>query len=228
MKIRIDTKKYYKMLSELAEETYNELDKAKKELTEATAEMNLYFADYPLDHEYMAKKHGAVDRYHKAQNAAATATRKANFSIEKANRIKMQLEQEYNNRVGVDPNEYDEKLVKLLESGIMTVPELVHYLNSNSENETMTRVILKYAEPVYRSLNDKDRTQAERLVMAINQAKERLENNPVESFGVAEKIYRRSVQNPSPLMRDYFHEHIENCLNDSDSSDSSDSGNEEA
>ena len=228
MKIRFDTKKYYKMLSELAEETYNELDKAKKELTEATAVMNLYFADYPLDHEYMAKKHGAVDRYHKAQNAAATATRKANDSLNHANRLKMQLEQEYNNRVGVDPNEYDEKLVRILDSGIMTVPEMVHYLNANSENETMTRVILKYAEPVYRSLNDKDRTQAERLAVAINQAKERLEDNPVKSFGAAEDIYRRSLKNPSPLMRDYFHEHIENCLNDSDSSDSSDSGNEEA
>ena len=227
MKIRIDTKKYYKMLSELADETYNELDKANEELKEATANLNQYHADYPLNHEYMAKKHGAVDRYHKAQNAAATATRKANDSLNHANRIKMQLEQEYNNRVGVDPNEYDEKLVKLLESGIMTVPEMVHYLNSNSENETMTRVILKYAEPVYRSLNDKDRTQAERLAVAINQAKERLEDNPIESFGVAEDIYRRSLKNPSPLMRDYFHEHIENCLNDSDSSDSSDS-NEEA
>lgn len=219
---KIDTKKYYKMLSELAEETYNELDKAKKELTEATAEMNLYFADYPLDHEYMSKKHGAVDRYHKAQNAAATATRKANDSLNHTNRIKMQLEQEYNNRVGVDPNEYDEKLVRILDSGIMTVPELVHYLNSNSENETMTRVILKYAEPVYRSLNDKDRTQAERLALAINQAKERLENNPVNLFGAAEDIYRRSLQNPR--MRDFFNEHIGNILNDSDSSD----GNEEA
>ena len=227
MKIRIDTKKYYKMLSELADETYNELDKANEELKEATANLNQYHADYPLNHEYMAKKHGAVDRYHKAQNAAATATRKANDSLNHANRIKMQLEQEYNNRVGVDPNEYDEKLVRILDSGIMTVPEMVHYLNSNSENETMTRVILKYAEPVYRSLNDKDRTQAERLAVAINQAKERLEDNPIESFGVAEDIYRRSLKNPSPLMRDYFHEHIENCLNDSDSSDSSDS-NEEA
>lgn len=226
MKIRIDTKKYYKMLSELADETYNELDKANEELKEATANLNQYHADYPLDHEYMAKKHGAVDRYHKAQNAASSATRKANDSLNHTNRLKMQLEQEYNNRVGVDPAEYDEKLVKVLESGIMTVPELVHYLNANSENETMTRVILKYAEPFYRSLNDKDRTQAERLAVAINQAKERLEDNPVNLFGAAEDIYRRSLQNPR--MRDYFHEHIENCLNDSDSSDSSDSGNEEA
>ena len=217
MSFKIDTKKYYKMLSELADEIYTELDKANEELKEATANLSQYHADYPLDHEYMAKKHGAVDRYHKAQNAAATATRKANDSLNHANRIKMQLEQEYNNRVGVDPNEYDEKLVKLLESGIMTVPEMVHYLNSNSENETMTRVILKYAEPVYRSLNDKDRTQAERLAVAINQAKERLEDNPVKSFGAAEDIYRRSLKNPSPLMRDYFHAHIENCLNDSES-----------
>ena len=217
MKFRIDTKKYYKMLSELADETYKELDKANEELIKATAEMNLYSADYPLDHEYMAKKHDAVARYHKAQNAATTATRKANDSLNYANRIKMQLEQEYNNRVGVDPNEYDEKLVRILDSGIMTVPEMVHYLNSNSENETMTRVILKYAEPVYRSLNDKDRTQAERLAVAINQAKERLEDNPVKSFGAAEDIYRRSLKNPSPLMRDYFHEHIENCLDESES-----------
>lgn len=215
MSFKIDTKKYYKMLSELADETYNELDKANEELKEATAEMNLYSADYPLDHEYMAKKHGAVDRYHKAQNAASSATRKANDSLNHTNRIKMQLEQEYNNRVGVDPNEYDEKLVKLLESGIMTVPEMVHYLNSNSENETMTRVILKYAEPFYRSLNDKDRTQAERLAVAINQAENRLNDNPVNLFGAAEDIYRRSLQNPR--MRDYFHEHIENCLNDSES-----------
>lgn len=222
MKIRIDTKKYYKMLSELAEETYNELDKANEELKEATANLNQYHADYPLNHEYMAKKHGAVDRYHKAQNAASSATRKANDSLNHANRLKMQLEQEYNNRVGVDPAEYDEKLVNLLESGIMTVPEMVHYLNSNSENETMTRVILKYAEPVYRSLNDKDRTQAERLAVAINQAKERLEDNPVNLFGAAEDIYRRSLQNPR--MRDFFNEHIGNILNDSDSSD----GNEEA
>jgi len=156
---------YQKVKSFLKERT-EELKKEAEELDQI--EKGMRAGKYSQDD----LKHGVKERYDELKRQIR---RRGDQTAEEARQLVRQYQKEVRSKEALDPEEVNEKDLKILNSGIeLNEKDLVSMLDRNQGNRTMTQAVFRFAKkngielPVHYVSSEKEAKEAEAVISAID------------------------------------------------------------
>lgn len=190
---------YAQKLDKITREGLKRITDAEKAVKEAEKALHPYAGQMRLKPEEQAAKIALESKYREAQNTLRNIRNdvpyKAQIEIDK---IRKELDSELQRDYTADPSKCDAATLELLKSGVMKPQEYSNLIQKakSDGNETMARVIGKYAKDAYQQ-QEKTYSADEKATMnyAIHEANTSGAQSYLDTFDKLSNVAMRTCNN---------------------------------
>lgn len=208
-----DLNHFAKELEMKVVETFRELTRTENELAEARDEMSrnpnpmkesIYFDK--TDAQKMAAANAARERFYNATLENQRVKRKADGLISgRFVNLRKELEAAIS-RKALNPDEIDQKKMKLIEMNLIGSEELIQWMSEAEEenNFSMQKILADHARKIAEEISDDPRKREERQKLIMIATHTPTSENKLADFDRLVDIAKRGFRNP--VMRDYWGE----------------------